>query len=187
MSSRGTNIIRSYDRVGWLVIFFHSLSLSLSLSSHLPRSTWRAWAFVAFHYVADAIFRKSMPHNTHRCQIKRFWHRSRDVRELAPLCTQTHMYKQINQTNYTSLSLSQTSVFLLPQSSLSPTQCFFIAWVNLAPEQSRWSRLGHQVSNGGASMPNASQVNLARVLAYIVEGRYSPLLYYLVFSVKFWP
>ena len=27
-------------------------------------------------------------------------------------------------------------------------------------------------------MPNASQVNLARVLAYIVEGRYSPLLYY---------
>ena len=61
--------------------------------------------------MADAIFRKSMPHNTHRCQIKRFWHRSRDVRELAPLCTQTHMYKQINQTNYTSLSLSQTSVF----------------------------------------------------------------------------
>ena len=30
--------------------------------------------------------------------------------------------------------------------------------------------MGHQVSNGGASMPNASQVNLARVLAYIVEG-----------------
>ena len=115
MSSRGTNIIRSYDRVGWLVIFFHSLSLSLSLSlsvsSHLTRRMWRAWEFVAFHYVADAIFRKSMPHNTHQCQIKRFWHRSRDVRELAPLCTQTHMYKQINQTNYTSLSLSQTSVF----------------------------------------------------------------------------
>ena len=105
-----------------------------------------------------------------RCQIKRFWHRSRDVRELAPLCTQTHMYKQINQTNYTSLSLSQTSVFLLPQSSLSlPRSGFFIAWVNLAPEQSRWSRLGHQVSNGGASMPNASQVNLAHVLAYIAH------------------
>ena len=171
MSSRGTNIIRSYDRVGWLVIFFHtlSLSLSLSISSHLTRSTWRAWAFVAFHYVADAIFLKSMPHNTHRCQIKRFWHRSRDVRELAPLCTQTHMYKQINKTNYTSLSLSQTSVFLLPRSSPSPTQVFFIAWVNLAPEQSRWSRLGHQVSNGGASMPNASQVNLAHVLAYIAH------------------
>ena len=128
-----------------------------------------------------------MPHNTHRCQIKRFWHRSRDVRELALLCTQTHMYKQINQTNYTSLSLSQTSAFLLPQSSISPTRCFLIAWVNLAPEQSRWSRLGHQVSNGGASMPNASQVNLACVLAYIVEGRYSPLLYYLLFSIKFWP
>ena len=30
--------------------------------------------------------------------------------------------------------------------------------------------MGHQVSNGGASMPNASQVKLARVLAYIVEG-----------------
>ena len=27
VSSRGTSIIRSYDRVGWLVIFFHSLSL----------------------------------------------------------------------------------------------------------------------------------------------------------------
>ena len=138
--------------------------------------------------MADAIFLKSMPHNMHRCQIKIFWHRSRDVRELAPLCTQTHMYKKINQTNYISLSLSQTSVFLLPQSSLSlPRKCFFIAWVNLAPEQSRWSRLGHQVTNGGASMPNASQVNLARVFAYIVEGCYSPLLYYLVFSVKFWP
>ena len=152
------------------MIFFHSLSLSLSLSSHLPRSTWRAWEFVAFHYVVDAIFRKSMPHNMHRCQIKRFWHCSRDVRELAPLYTQTHMYKQINQTNYTSLSLSQTSVFYcLSPLSLSPTQCFFIAWVNLAPEQSRWSRLGHQVSNGGASMPNASQVNLAHVLAYIAH------------------
>ena len=30
VSSRGTNIIRSYDRVGWLVIFFFSLSLFLS-------------------------------------------------------------------------------------------------------------------------------------------------------------
>ena len=29
-------------------------------------------------------------------------------------------------------------------------------------------------------MPNASQVNLACVLAYIVEGRYSPLFYYLI-------
>ena len=113
MSSRGTNIIRSYDRVGWLVIFFHSLSLSLSY--HLPRSTWRAWAFVAFHYVADAIFRKSMPHNTHRCQIKRFWHHSRDVRELAPLCTQTHMYKQI---------IKPTT-----PASPSPKQVFFIASV----------------------------------------------------------
>ena len=169
MSSRGTNIIRSYDRVGWLVIFFHSHSLSLFVSSHLTRSTWRAWAFVAFHYVADAIFRKSMPHNTHRCQIKRFWHRSRDVRELAPLCTQTHMYKQINQTNYTSLSLSQTSVFYCLSPLSLPRKCFFIAWVNLAPEQSRWSRLGHQVSNGGASMLNASQVNLAHVLAYIAH------------------
>ena len=117
-------------------------------------------------------------HNTHRCQIKRFWHRSRDVRELAPLCTQTQMYKQINQTNYTSLSLSQTSVFYCLSPLPLPRKCFFIAWVKLAPEQSRWSRLGHQVINGGASMPNASQVNLARVLAYIVEGRYSPLLYY---------
>ena len=36
-----------------------------------------------------------------------------------------------------------------------------------------------------ASIPNASEVNLARVLAYVVEGRYSPLLYYLIFSVKF--
>ena len=169
MSSRGTNIIHSYDRVGWLVIFFHSLCLSLS--SHLPRSTWRAWEFVTFHYVADTIFLKSMPHNTHRCQIKRFWHRSRDVRELAPLCTQTHMYKQINQTNYTSLSLSQTRVFycLSPLSLSLPNKCFFIAWVNLALEQSRWSRLGHQVSNRGASMPNASQVNLAHVLAYIAH------------------
>ena len=35
-----------------------------------------------------------------------------------------------------------------------------------------------------ASMPNASEVNLARVLAYIVASRYSPLLYYLVFSIK---
>ena len=103
----------------------------------------RAWAFVAFHYVADAIFLKSMPHNTHRCQIKRFWHRSRCRRELAPLCTHTHMYKQINQTNYTILSLSQTSVFYCLSPLPLPRKCFFIAWVNLAPEQSRWSRLGH--------------------------------------------
>ena len=128
-----------------------------------------------------------MPHNTHRCQIKRFWHGSSDVREFSQLCTQTHMYKQINQTSYTSLSLSQTSVFYCLSPLPLPRKCFFIAWVNLALEQSRWSGLGHQVSNGGASMPNASQVNLARVLAYIVEGRYIPLLYYLVFSVKFWP
>ena len=100
----------------------------------------------------------------------------------------TYPHKKINQTNYTSLSLSQTSIFFIASVlSLSPTQVFFIAWVNLAPEQSRWSRLGHHVSNGGASMPNASQVNLARVLAYVVEGRYSPLLYYLLFSIKFWP
>ena len=152
MSLIGTSIIRSYDRVGWLVIFFHSLSLSLS--SHLPRSTWRAWAFVAFHYVADAIFRKSMPHNTHRCQIKRFWHRSRDVRELAPLCTQTHMYKQINQTNYTSLSLSQTSVFycLSPLSlSLSHTSVFSLReliWhqskVGDPDWGTRWAMEGHR-------------------------------------------
>ncbi len=75
--------------------------------------------------MADAIFRKSMPHNTHRYQIKRFWHRSRDVRELALLCTQTHMYKQINQTNYTSLSLSQTSLFYcLSPLSLSHASVF---------------------------------------------------------------
>ena len=126
-------------------------SLSLSLSSHLPRSTWRAWAFVAFHYVADGIFLKSMPHNTHRCQIKRFWHRSRDVRELAPLCTQTHMYKQINQTNYTSLSLSQTSVFYC-LSPLSPPCSVFslreLIWhrskVGDPDWGTRWAMEGHR-------------------------------------------
>ena len=135
--------------------------------------------------MADAIFRKSMPHNTHRCQIKRFWHRSRDVRELAPLCTQTHMYKQINQTNYTSLSLSQTSVFYCLSPLSLPRSVFSLRELIWHRRKVGDPRLGHQVSNGGASMPNASQVNLARILAYIVEGRYSPLLYYLLFSIKF--
>ena len=87
------------------------------------------------------------------------WHRCAH----RPTC----INKSIKPTTPTSHSPKQ--VFLLPQSSLSPTQCFFIAWVNLAPEQSRWSRFGHQVRNGGASMPNASQVNLAHVLAYIAH------------------
>ena len=110
MSSRGTNIIRSYDRVGWLVIFFHSLSLFLfpliGLRAHeelghlLPSTMWLMPYFAKVCHITRIDVKS-----------KRFWHRSRDVRELAPLCTQTHMYKQINQTNYTSLSLSQTSVF----------------------------------------------------------------------------
>ena len=106
------------------------------------------------------------------------WHRCAH----RPTC----INKSIKPTTPASHSPKQVFFYCLSPLSL-PRKCFFIAWVNLAPEQSRWSRLGHQVSNGGASMPNASQVNLARVLAYIVEGRYSPLLYYLVFSIKFWP
>ncbi len=46
-------------------------------------------------------------------------------------------------------------------------------------------QIGAPVEQWRASMPNASEVNLARVWAYILEDRYSPLLYYLVFSVKF--
>ena len=150
MSSRGTNIIRSYDRVGWLVIFFHSLSLSLSFcSSHLTRSTWRAWAFVAFHYVVDAIFRKSMPHNTHRCQIKRFWY-PLAMWESWHRCA--HRPTCINKSNQLHQPLTlPNKCFLLPQSSLSHASVFSLhelIWhrskVGDLDWGTRWEMEGHR-------------------------------------------
>ena len=135
-----------------------------------------------------------MPYFTKVCHIIRIDVKSKDFGTALAMWESWHrcahrptcINKSIKPTTPASHSSKQV-FFIASVLSLSPTQVFFIAWVNFAQEQSRWSRLGHQVSNGGASMPNASQVNLACVLAYIVEGRYSPLLYYLLFSIKFWP
>ena len=126
------------------------------------------------------------------CHIIRIDVKSKDFGTALVMRERWHRYahrptcinKSIKPTTPASHSPKQVFFYCLSPLSL-PHSVVFIVLVNVAPEQSRCSRLGHQVSNGGASMPNASQVNLARVLAYIVEGRYSPLLYYLVFSVKF--
>ena len=166
MSSRRTNIIRSYDRVGWLVIFFHSLSLSPliylgareELGHLLPSTMWPMPYFAKVCHIIR-IDVKSKDFGT-ALAMWESWHRCAH----RPTC----INKSIKPTTPASHSPKQVFFYCLGPLSL-PRKCFFIAWVNLAPEQSRWSRLGHQVSNGGASMPNASQVNLAHVLAYIAH------------------
>ena len=150
------------------MIFFHSLSLSLSVSSHLPRRTWRAWAFLPSTMWP-------MPYFAKVCHIIRIDVKSKDFGTALAMWESWHrcahrptcINKSIKPT--TPASHSPKQVFFIASVLSLPRKCFFIAWVNLAPEQSRWSRLGHQVSNGGVSMPNASQVNLARVLAYIAH------------------
>ena len=117
-----------------------------------------------------------MPYFAKVCHIIRIDVKSKDFGTALAMWESWHRYahrpacinKSIKPTTPASHSPKQV-IFIASVLSL-PHKCFFIVWVNLVPEQSRWSRLGHKVSNGAASIPNASQVNLAHVLAYIVEG-----------------
>ena len=153
------------------MIFFHSLFLSLFLFPLIYLGVREELG----HLLPSTMW--PMPYFGKVCHIIRIDVKSKDfgtalaVWESWHCCAHrpTCINKSIKPT--TPASHSPKQVFFIASVLSLPRKCFFIAWVNLAPEQSRWSRLGHRVSNGGASMPNASQVNLARVLAHI------PLLY----------
>ena len=152
MSSRGTNIIRSYDMVGWLVIFFHSPSLFLfpliylgareELGHLLPSIMW------------------SMPYFAKVCHIIRIDVKSKDFGTALAMWESWHhcahrptcINKSIKPTTPASHSPKQVFFYCLSPLSLSLPRSVFslreLIWhrskVGDPDWGTRWAMEGHR-------------------------------------------